>query len=111
MTLGHLTFGRKNGLSYNALGRFRLPVHFMLLSLSMMLCMFLVGSLREVICMICMPFSCRVGDLACRIATLFTCKMQRSDGSNFTTWGQVHIEGRVMPWLRTGHVSLCLEDV
>ena len=37
--------------------------------------------------------------------------MQRTDGSNFTTWGQVHIEGRVMPCLLTGHESLCLEDI
>ena len=37
--------------------------------------------------------------------------MQRSDGSILKTWGQVHIEGRVMPWLLMGHVSLCLEDI
>jgi hypothetical protein len=37
--------------------------------------------------------------------------MQRNDGSNFTTWGQVHIEGRLMPWLLMGHVSSCLGDV
>ena len=31
-TLGRLTFRRENGLSYNALGPFRLPVPIMLLS-------------------------------------------------------------------------------
>jgi len=36
--------------------------------------------------------------------------MQHGDGLNFKTWGHVHLEGRVMPWLLTGHVSLCLED-
>ena len=43
-TLGPLILRRENGLSYNALGPFRLPVPIMLLSLSMMLCMSLVGS-------------------------------------------------------------------
>ncbi len=42
-TLGRLTFRYENGLSYNAQGPFRLPVHIMLLSSSMMLCMYLVG--------------------------------------------------------------------
>ena len=110
-TPGHLTFRRENGLSFNALGPFRLPVPVMLLSSSMMLCMPLVGIPRtEAIWMICMPFSCRVSSLACWIVTLFTCEMQRSDGLNFTTWDQFHMAGRVMSWLLTGHVSLCLED-
>ena len=61
--------------------------------------------------MICMPFSCRVSNLACSIVAMFTCQMQRSDGSKFATWGQVHIEEGIIPWLLTGHVSLCLEDV
>jgi hypothetical protein len=39
------------------------------------------------------------------------CEMQRCDGLNSITWGQVHMEGRPMPWLLTGHVSLCLEDI
>jgi hypothetical protein len=45
-TLGRLTFRHENGLSYNALGPFRLPVQVMLLSLSIMLCMSLVGTPR-----------------------------------------------------------------
>ena len=48
-TLGHLTFQRKNGLSYNALVPFRLPVEVMLLSLSTMLCMSLVGTMEMTI--------------------------------------------------------------
>ena len=64
-TLGRLTFRRENGRSYNALGPFRLPVEIMLLSLSMMLCMSLVGTWGAPIWMICMPFSCRVSDLTC----------------------------------------------
>jgi hypothetical protein len=111
-TLGHLTFRRGNGPSYNVLGPFRLPVSVMLLSSSMILCMSLVGSPgTEAIWMICIPFSYRVGDLACWTATLFTCEMQHSDGSRFPTRGQVQIEGCFMPWLLTGHVSLCLEDI
>jgi hypothetical protein len=43
MTLGRSIFRRENGLSYNALGPFRLPVEVMLLSSSMMLCMSLGG--------------------------------------------------------------------
>jgi hypothetical protein len=62
---GRLTFRRENGLSYNALGPFRLPVEIMLLSLSMMLCMSLVGSRAKALWMICMPFSYRVSDLVC----------------------------------------------
>jgi len=110
-TLGRSIFRHENGLSYNALGPFRLPVTIMLLSSSMMLCMSLVGSRAKPIWMICMRFSCRVSDLACWAATLFTCEMQHSDGSNFTTWGQVHVEGWLMPWLVTGHVSSYLEDI
>ncbi|KAN0113980.1 hypothetical protein V8E52_007129 [Russula decolorans] len=49
---GRLTFRRENGLSYNALGPFRLPVEIMLLSLSMMLCMSLVGSRAKALWMI-----------------------------------------------------------
>ena len=64
-TLGRLAFRYENGPSYNALGPFRLPVHVMLLSLLMMLCMSLVGSLAKPNWMICMPFSCQVSDLAC----------------------------------------------
>jgi hypothetical protein len=66
MTLGRLIFRRENGLSYNALGPFRLPVAVMLLSSLMMLCMSLVGTpWAKVIRMTCMPFSCRVSDLVC----------------------------------------------
>ena len=43
-TLGRLTFRRENGLSYNVLGPFRLPVPVMLQSLSTMSCMSLVGT-------------------------------------------------------------------
>jgi len=64
-TLGRLTFRRENGVSYNALGPFRLPVEIILWSLSMMLCMSLVGTRAKPGWMICMPFSCRVSDLAC----------------------------------------------
>ena len=64
-TLGRLTFRRENGPSYNALGLFRLPVSVTLLSLSKMLCMSSVGSRVIPYWMICMPFSCRVSDLAC----------------------------------------------
>ena len=110
-TLGRSTFRHENGLSYNALGLFCLPVTVMLLSSSMMLCMFSVGPRPTSIWMICMPFSCRVSDLACCAAVLFICEMQRSDGSTFTTWGQVHLEGWLMPWLLMGHVSSCLEVV
>jgi hypothetical protein len=46
-TLGHSTFRHENGLSYNALGPFRLPVPVMLLSSSTMLCMSLAGSKAE----------------------------------------------------------------
>jgi hypothetical protein len=63
-TLGRLTFRRENGLSYNALGPFRLPVEDMLLSSSMILCMSLVGSRAKPLWMICMPFSYQVSDLA-----------------------------------------------
>jgi hypothetical protein len=42
-TLGRLTFQHDNGLSYNALGSFRLPVQNMLLSSSVVLCTSLVG--------------------------------------------------------------------
>jgi hypothetical protein len=42
-TLGRLAFQHENGLSYNVLGAFRLPVDVMLLPLSMVLCMSLVG--------------------------------------------------------------------
>ncbi|KAI0276361.1 hypothetical protein BGY98DRAFT_705863 [Russula aff. rugulosa BPL654] len=67
------------------------PRAVMLLSLSMMLCMSLVDSPRTTaFLMICMPFSCR-----------------RTDGSKFPTWAQVHVNGGLMPWLLTGHVSLC----
>ena len=111
MTLGRSTFRPENGLSYNALGPFRLPVLVMLLSSLMMSCMSLVGSRAKPIWMICMPFSCRVSDLPCSTATLLKCEMQRNDGSNFTTSGQVHLKGRLMPWLLTGHVSSCLEDI
>jgi hypothetical protein len=111
MTLGRLRFRRENGLNYNALGPFHLPVSLMLLSLSMMLCTSLVGTRAKAIRMICMPFICRVSGLACWIVTLFACEMQRSDGSNLTTWGQVHIAGRLIPWLLMGRVSLCLEDI
>ena len=63
-TLGHSTFRRENGRSCNAQGPFRLPVQVMPLSLSMVLCMSLVGSPRmKAIWMICMPFSCQVSDL------------------------------------------------
>ena len=48
-TLGHLTFRRENGLSYNALVPFRLPVEVMLLSLSTMLCMSSMGSMAMTI--------------------------------------------------------------
>jgi hypothetical protein len=41
--------------------------------------------------------------------TLFRCEIQRSDGLNFKTWGQIHIEGHVIPWLPMGHVSCYLE--
>ena len=63
--LGRLTFRRESGLSYSALGPFRLPVVLMLLSSLMMLCMSLVGSLAKLNWMICMPFICQVSDLAC----------------------------------------------
>jgi hypothetical protein len=110
-TLGRLTFRRENGLSCNALGPFRLPVSVTLLSLSMMLCMSLVGPpWTKTIWMICMPFNCRVSDLACSIVTLFTCEMQFTVGSKFPTWAQVHVKGVIIPWLLTGHVSLCLEE-
>ncbi|KAN0118387.1 hypothetical protein V8E52_005117 [Russula decolorans] len=66
----------------------------MLLSLSMMLCTSLVGTWAKAVWMICMPFSCR-----------------RSDGSNFTMWGQVHMAGRLIPWLLIERMSLCLEDI
>ena len=36
--------------------------------------------------------------------------MQRSDGLNLTTWGQIRIEGHVIPWLVTGHVPFYLGD-
>ena len=110
-TLGRLTLRHENGLSYNALGQFRLPVPVMLLSWSTMLCMSLVGTRAISIRMICMPFSCRVSDLTCWSVTLFKCEMQRNDGLNFTTRGQVHMAGGIMPWLPTGHVSLCLEEI
>jgi hypothetical protein len=42
-TLGRLTFQHENGLTYNVLAAFRLPVDVMLLPLSMLLCMSLVG--------------------------------------------------------------------
>jgi hypothetical protein len=42
-TLGRLTFQHENGLSYNVLAAFQLPVECMLLPLSMVLCMSLVG--------------------------------------------------------------------
>jgi hypothetical protein len=42
-TPGRLTFRRENGLSYNALGPFQFLVEVMLLSLSTMLCMYMVG--------------------------------------------------------------------
>jgi hypothetical protein len=53
-TLGRLTFRHENGLNYNALGPFRPPVHTMLLSSSMVLCMSLVGIL---------PMDTELGDL------------------------------------------------
>jgi len=111
-TLGRLTFRHENGLSYNALGQFRLPVQVMLLSSSMMLCMSLVDSpWTKPIWMIWLPFSCRVSDLALKVyIMLFRCEMQRSDGLNLTTRGQIHIEGHVIPWLLTGRVSFYLED-
>ena len=37
--------------------------------------------------------------------------MQRNDGLNFTTRGQVHMAEQIMPWFLMGHVSLCLEDI
>jgi hypothetical protein len=112
MTLGRSTFRPENGQSYNALDPLPLLVDIMLLSLSMMLCMSLVGSPgTKAVWTICMPFSCPVSDLACCVATLFTCEIQRSDGSSFTTWGRVLIEGRIMPCLLMVHVSLCLEDI
>ena len=40
----------------------------------------------------------------------FTYDIQLSDGLCFKTWDQVQAEGRVMPWLRTGHGSSCLEE-
>jgi hypothetical protein len=110
-TLGRSIFRRESGLSYNALGPFHLPVEAMLLSSSMMLCMSLVGPRAKSFWMICMAFSYQVSNLACWTATLLTCEMQRSGGSNLTTWGQVHIEGRLMPWLLTGRVSLCSEEI
>jgi hypothetical protein len=66
-TLGRSIFRHENGLSYNALGPFRLPVTVTLLSLSMMLCMSMAGARAQMnrISMICVPFSCRVSDLAC----------------------------------------------
>jgi hypothetical protein len=42
--------------------------------------------------------------------TLFRREMQSSGGLNFSTWGQIHIEGHVIPWLLTGHVPFYLED-
>ena len=63
-TLGRSTLRHEIGLSYNALGPFRLPVLVMLLSSSMTLCMSLVGSRETTIWMVCMPFSCRVSNLA-----------------------------------------------
>ena len=62
--LGRSTFRHENGLSYNALGPFRLLVPVMQLSSSMILCISLVDSRAQTIQMICMPFSCRVSDLA-----------------------------------------------
>jgi hypothetical protein len=41
---------------------------------------------------------------------LFRFEMQRSGGLNFSTWGQIHIGGHVIPWLLTGHVPFYLED-
>ena len=65
-TPGRWTFRHENGLSYNALGPFLLPVQDMLQSLSMMSFMSLVGSpWTNAIWMICTPFSCRVSDLSC----------------------------------------------
>ena len=40
----------------------------------------------------------------------FTRERQRSDGSNFTMWGTVHIEGRIMPWPLTGCMFSCLGE-
>ena len=37
--------------------------------------------------------------------------MQRSDGSNVTTRGQVHVAGWLMSWFLMGHVSLCSEEI
>src|SRR6266403_1621529 len=36
--------------------------------------------------------------------------IQLSDGPHFRTWDQVQAEGGIMPWLLTGHGSLCLEE-
>ena len=38
-------------------------------------------------------------------------EMQRSEDSSFTTWGEVHVEGPVIPCLLMGHVSSCLGDI
>jgi len=62
-TLGRLTLRHENGLSYNVLGPFRLPVAIMLQFLSMVLYMSLVGARTAAVWMFCMPFSCRVSDL------------------------------------------------
>jgi hypothetical protein len=64
--LGRLTFQHVNGLSYNVLAAFRLPVDVMLLPLSMVLCMSLVGvQLAKPLWVIWLPFNCRVSGLAC----------------------------------------------
>ena len=42
--------------------------------------------------------------------TLFRSEMQHCDGINFTMRAQFHIDGHVIPWLLTGHVSFYLED-
>ena len=44
MTLGRLTFRHENGLSYNAPGPFYLPLKVMLLSSSIISCMYMVGA-------------------------------------------------------------------
>jgi hypothetical protein len=99
MTLGRLIFRRENGLSYNALGPFRLPVAVILLPLLMMLCMSLVGTLwAKAVWMICMPFNCRVSDLdvesfPCSHAKCSAAMVQISQHGAKPTWQEWSYHG------------------
>jgi hypothetical protein len=63
-TLGRLTFPHENGLSYNALGPFHPPLNVMLLSSSIMSCMYMAGEpLAKPSEVIWSPSTCQVSDL------------------------------------------------